>query len=543
MSRHSDLKKMLRLSTLTALLISGVAAAQSNAARSVELPLDDFLKKASKSSFQIQIDRFDVGSASASYHELRDSFSPMLSASFNNTFPGTTNLGGVVSTNYVGISPVANYQVISTNAYPVATNRDFTITASKTFIETGSTIGLSMGGKYNDRNFLSGLSALSASSLHSWDGFLSASLTQSLLRGGPLGFMGIDTLRIAREQARLQKSVFNSKLGGNILAALQTYWTYELNQKLVKLQQESINDARDLLEKNRRRVAVGTVDISDVYSAEVTLADSENAKDLLERDIQNNKAQLLFLMGYTNIQPETIDLKLKDRLVFSDVELNEEKLLEVAKQNRKEFEQARISKDIAQSAYRQAKWALMPKLDLTLSASVYGFDTNNENWPDAIGNAFGRLSKPLYETNAVNFFVGLKFETPLDFGAYKTVVEKRGFEYQKAVKNEEMIHEQLALKIREHIRNLTYLKSVLERTKDALGVSEQKVAELRRQFNNGKIDSTKFNIGYDGLRGIQKLYYSTLVQYEVEKCSLELTQGIFLKNRGIAEENVKAFMW
>ncbi|MBL8993404.1 MAG: TolC family protein, partial [Spirochaetia bacterium] len=182
------------------------------------------------------------------------------------------------------------------------------------------------------------------------------------------------------------------------------------------------------------------------------------------------------------------------------------------------------------------------KLDLTLSATLTGFDTNNENWPTAMGNAFSRTSN-LSESNALNFFVGLKFETPLDIGAYKTVVEKRGFDYQKAVKSEQMIHEQLTLRIREHIRNLTYLKSVLDRTKDALGVSEQKVAELRRQFNNGKIDSTKFNIGYDGLRGIQKLYNSTLVQYEVEKCSLELTQGIFLKNRGIAEENVKAFMW
>lgn len=523
----SLLKKAVRFTALGLCLLSAAAFAQTNS--TVEIPLDDFLKKVSKSSFQIQIDRYDVGMASASYHELRDSYSPMLTGAFNNTLVGTTNTGITTSN---GIY------------YPTVTNRDFSFGVNKTFLETGTYLGLSLGGKYNDRSSVYAPSSTSAlyTNYHSLQGNISATLTQSLLRNGPLGFMGIDTLRIAREQARLQKSVFNSKLGGNLLAALQVYWTYELNQKLVKLQQESINDARDLLEKNRRRVAVGTVDISDVYSAEVTLADSENAKDLLERDIQNSKANLLFLMGYTNVRPETLDVKLKDRLVYQDIELNEEKLLEVAKQNRKEFEQARISKDIAQSAYRQAKWALMPKLDLTLSATVTGFDTNNENWPDAMGNAFSRTSR-LAESNALNFFVGLKFETPLDIGAYKTVVEKRGYDYQKAVKNEQMIHEQLALKIREHIRNLTYLKSVLDRTKDALGVSEQKVAELRRQFNNGKIDSTKFNIGYDGLRGIQKLYYSTLVQYEVEKCSLELTQGIFLKNRGISEENVKAFMW
>ncbi len=66
-------------------------------------------------------------------------------------------------------------------------------------------------------------------------------------------------------------------------------------------------------------------------------------------------------------------------------------------------------------------------------------------------------------------------------------------------------------------------------------MSEQKVAELRRQFNNSKIDTTQFNIGYESLRSIQRLYYSTLVQYEVEKAALLQAQGIFLKTYGVSE--------
>ncbi len=491
----------------------GVAFTQSNATNTIELTLSNYIKLVEKKAPQIQMDRYDVTIAAANYHELRDSFSPMLTGSLSQTVGAQTNFA------------------------KVNTNREFSAGISKVFSETGTALSATISGKYNDRSVPRvSTSAFTGARADTWSANVGLSINQSLLRGGPIGFMGADSLYMLREQARLQRSVFNSKLGGQILTAMSAYWGYELNQKLLKLQSESIADARDLLEKNRRRVAVGTVDISDVYTSEVTLADSENAKGSLERDIENNKADLLFYMGYTNIRPENVSIKIQDNLVYKAIDLNEETLVETAKKHRKEFEQARIARDIARAALRQARFALLPKLDLTLSLTPVGYDTNN----NSLGDAFTDLWK--FNTNQMDFFAGLKFETPLDLGAYVTVVEKREAEYQKAQKNLQTVVDQLQMQIREHIRNLNYLSSVLDRTKDALGVSEQKVAELRRQFNNGKIDSTRFNIGYEGLRGIQKLYYSTLVQYEIEKCSLLLTQGIFLKDIGVKEEKITGWI-
>ena len=550
-------RKAIFAFALGATLAPSLAFSQSNAAStnkatsaasiaSIELTLPEYLKRVEKGSPQILIDRHDVNIAAASYHETRDQYAPTLSAAFNSSVLGlTNNLGSpAVSTNYVGVSPTFNAGPFVTSNFPnpVSTNLSLSLTLGKIIPETGTSLSLGIGGKYNDRSYLTGLAAFYATNQHSWNGYLTASVSQSLLRGGPLGFMGWDTQRISSETARLQRSVYNSKTGGNIINAISAYWTYELNQKLLKLQMDSITDAQDLLAKNRQRVNVGLIDISDVYTAEVNLSSQINQRFSIERDILKSKATLLLSMGVTNQSPQKLTIALKDSLVFQDIDLDEDKLIETALKNRKELEQARIQTGIARMSLRQARSALLPKLDLTLSASLYGFDTNNSDWGSAVGNSFSRLNN-LSETNGLSFNVDLQFETPLDPGAYKTVIERRSETYAQAVKKENLLREQTANDIRERIWNLQYLRGVLIRTSDALGLSEQKVAELRRQFNNSKIDTTQFNIGYESLRGTQRLYYATLVQYEVEKAALLQAQGIFLKTYGVNEIKTEGWIW
>jgi len=461
------------------------------------LPLDDFLRQVRSASLDAQMSRYELESAMAGYHELRDSFAPGLSLGAGTAAPAS--------------------------AATLQTNTSFAVGLGKVITESGTSLGLSWSNQY-------GYSKSGPTAANAWASALSFSIGQPLLRGAPWASTGGYALEAARQSVRLQRSAQNGRVGALLFAALQAYWTFDLDQKLLKIADDSITDARDLLEQNRRRVVLGTVDISDVYRSEVNLTLILNNRDQIYRDLLNIQSQLLFLLRRTNSDPLRVSIQIPQPLVFRDETNRAEQLLELGLKSRKEFEQLRIARELARANLQAAKASLLPRLDASASVSLAGYDaTGTGSFSEATGN----LGKGA--TNNVGWSAGLRFEAPLDPGAYKTVIERRASEYRKATENEQSMREQLTMLVHNRLANLRTLKGVLERTQDALEISDKKVAELIRQFKNGRINSTQYIQGYDDLRSIQKLYHQSLYAWEIEKAALRLDLGLFLQGLGIAE--------
>jgi hypothetical protein len=180
----------------------------------------------------------------------------------------------------------------------------------------------------------------------------------------------------------------------------------------------------------------------------------------------------------------------------------------------------------------------MPKLDLGVSIALTGWDTNNGSFGDSVKN----LGSSTY-VNGIEKKASLTFEAPLEPWAYGTVVEKRTADYQKAVENETRVRTTLKNVIHNHVSALTYYQKVLDRTKETFDLSDKKMAELKRQFNNGKINSERYLQGYEEQRRVQRTFYTSLLSYEMEKASLLISQGIFLKTYGIKEADVNAWFF
>ncbi len=505
----------------------------------LKLTPEEFLQKVSKTSLDASLARFDMLSAMANFHEARDAYSTLITGSAVGALPASSN----------------QFQ----------TNLGFTLGIQRSIPETGTAFSASFGGSYFAQTPVSNTLIIGASTLNSvttntatpvivystltsaertntnqvspalngWKNSLSFTISQSLLRGGPFSRIGGASLDILRSTVRLQRSVYNTKLGGVMTGALQALLNYDLNQKLLQLTEESIVDAKDTLERNKRRVDLGTVEIVDVYTAEVNLTLSLNSRDQIVRDLENGKAQIAYLLGVTNI--DDLEVVLKEPLTYLPTNFDEDKIYETALANRKEIEQARIGKETARLALYQARVALMPKLDLSLTLKLTGWDTNNASFSDALAN----LGSDKY-ANGIEKNLALTFETPLEPWAYGTVVEKRTADFKKAQETERQVRDDLKKIIHNHMETLSYLQKVLARTKETLDLSDKKVAELKRQFNNGKINSDRYLRGYEDQRIIQRTFYSTLFSYELEKAALLGTQGIFLKSFGIKEADVNA---
>jgi outer membrane protein TolC len=497
---------------LSAIAVS--AQTPTNGLVSLVLPLPDYLKELRESSPDVRLARHDMGTAAANYHELRDAFSPSLSASVAGGLP--------------------------TSATYVLSNLGYSVGVSKVFSETGTVLAASWTNGWFFQSapapvsFSLGGPPMSFSlipAVNQYSTALSFTVSQSLLRGAPWASAGRDALEAMRQLVRLQRSVYNSRVGGLVMAGLQTYYNLDLQNKFLTIANESIADATDLLEKNRRRVELGTVDISDVYRSEVNLTFAQNSRDEIQKNIFNGQTQILYLTGRTNLDPHDVSLKV-DSLVFREESLTEEQMLETAFRNRKDLEQARIQTEMARLDYHSARVSQLPKLDAFATLNIAGYDTNG-NYASAVSNL------GVGSTN-IGWFVGLRFEAPLDPRAYGTVVEKRKIAYEKARETEDQLRRQVRVSIHNHMANLRYLKDVLDRTREALDISDKKVAELRRQFNNARINSFFYIQGYEELRNVQKIYHSSLMAWELEKASLKMDMGQLLKYYKLPETDAAA---
>lgn len=507
-----SLRRLLSILGFTAVTLS--AQTPSNGINSLPLPLPDFLKELRESSPDVRLARHDMGTAAANYHEMRDAFAPSLSASVAGGLP--------------------------TSATYVLSNLSYSVGVSKVFSETGTVLAASWTNGWFFQSapapvtfslFGPPVSLSLIPAVNQYSTALSFTVSQSLLRGAPWASAGRDALESMRQLVRLQRSVYNSRVGGLVMAGLQTYYNLDLQNKFLKIANDSIADATDLLEKNRRRVELGTVDISDVYRSEVNLTFAQNSRDEIQKNILNGQTQILYLTGRTNLDPHDVSLKV-DSLVFREEPLTEEQMLETAFRGRKDLEQARIQTEMARLDYHSARVSQLPKLDAFATLNIAGYDTNG-NYAAAVSNL------GVGSTN-IGWFVGLRFEAPLDPRAYGTVVEKRKIAYEKARETEDQLRRQVRVSIHNHMANLRYLKDVLDRTREALDISDKKVAELRRQFNNARINSFFYIQGYEELRNVQKVYHSSLMAWELEKASLKMDMGQLLKYYKLPETDAAA---
>jgi len=536
---------MLRMKTALFLLILTAISQGAVETNRLSWTLPQFLERMRVASPEVLLARFEMTNALANYHEMRDAYAPSLSAGGSAANPPhpvftVSNLGWGVGASkffpetgtFIGLNWTNGWSFQSEGiptSFPVNLNME----SKGQFIVTNALGQPLLAIPYTTNvGFNTNMTLTTMPMQNVWNTALSFTVSQSLLRGAPWASTGGDALEVLRQVVRVHRSAYNSRVAGLLMAAMQTYLTLDLNRKFLRLADDSIADAKDLLEKNRKRVDLGTIDISDVYRAEVNLTFQQNSRDQLLQEIASAQAQLLYLAGLSELDPRTVTIEQPVPLAFQDETFDPEALLETALRNRKELEQARLQTELARIDLHAAKSSMLPKLDAVATVTLAGFDTNG-SYDRARAN-FGVGS------SNVGWYVGLRLEAPLDPAAYRTTYERRAAAYAKAREQEENLKKQLKVTLHNHLAKLRWYRDVLERTKEALDISDRKVAELRRQFANARITSMQYLMGYEELRNVQRTYFGTLMQWEMEKAALKMDLGVLLKSYGLAEADPAA---
>lgn len=305
------------------------------------------------------------------------------------------------------------------------------------------------------------------------DGSAKIELSQSLWRN-LWGKENKAQADIIDSQAKASKHLANFTVQSTLATAESIYWSLSQTRKIIKVQQDNLSRAKQLREWNQRRISTGLAERSDFLQAdsnlklrEYELQSALQQQNLLQRTFNSMRGIDGNLVAE---ELEPVDSKnLKSIAAPAKAELRED--------TKAALEQQTIAKSNAALAIERNK----PTFELYGS---YAFNGRDADRADAISNSF--------KTNHTTSAVGIRFNTPLDFGTTNSAIEGYKKEqmaaeinYQKKVFDQDREWNDLLTKFEDAKVKLEFVEKIAE-------AQRVKTLNERNRLNNGR--TTTFQV-------------------------------------------------
>jgi outer membrane protein len=217
-------------------------------------------------------------------------------------------------------------------------------------------------------------------------------------------------IMVAQNNTTVAENVFRLQLITTVVAVENAYWDLAALQEIVKVAEQSLAVAKQLLKDNQIRLDVGTMSPLDVTSAESEVAARTRDLTVALTNLQFQEANLKnMLVKKSNPQLDAARVVLRDRMPQpNDLDIPDlQGALASAIQNRSELQQADINLENQDISVNFTKNALKP------SASVFGFyagaglQGSSQDLETGIFDAFKQSFKGTYPEYAGGFSLSI----------------------------------------------------------------------------------------------------------------------------------------
>jgi outer membrane protein TolC len=330
---------------------------------------------------------------------------------------------------------------------------------------------------------------------------LSATLTQPVYTAGKL-LNDYKFSRLAVDYSEIQVEVERQDL---ILEVYEAYYGLMQSQKLLEVADKSIEALRAQRNQAVEFRKAGLVPMVDVLSTEGLLAQAMIQRTQAVADIERYKATLCLLMRY----PQETPIFIVHDFGYQPNPYRIPQIYEVAAGNRLEIRQANISVEQALALVRSANAGLLPSVSIQASGS-----RTNDDWnpfdPEAINDW------------TVQGILSWSFDF---FRKRETVRENRAAQARAFVARERLVEQ-----IMDEVK-VAYLD--MKRAESDIGNNRKAVRYRRESFRISKERYKEQVATYievlDALRELSQAagdYYTSLIQYRINKAVLERRMGI-----------------
>ena len=508
---------------LSFMLIHGLQAQPAD--KTLSLSLEDCILKALKNNLNVAI----------------NVLTPQLSevsvvASKNKWLPGLAFSYGYRDTSQASYSFLDASDAVNTlsNTYAADISQ---------LLPTGGTLTLSLDGDKTDSN-------RSFQSINPrYGGTLSFNFTQPLLRN--FGFkMNRREIVIAQNNLDISEYDFKDSLQNIIYSVEEAYWNLVYSIENLKVREQSLQLAQDLLEKNRRAVEVGTMAPIDVLSAESTVA--SRRADIIETraSVKNNEDNLKNLINLAAEEqaPDLITIVPSDQPGYERVSVSLEQALATAMNNRPDLKSSQIGIKNSELNLSWAKNQMLP--NLSFSARYWSPGITGDQILYLNDNAFTGVivgSVPGQPSDAWKDALGLKYtnlslsfsiDVPIDSLLTRTTLAQAKINLQQAMLRLQNQEQQIFSEIRNAVRSVETDFQRIEAYKVARELAQRQLEAEEERLKVG-LTTPYFVLQYQrDLRNAQIMELRAIMDYNLSQVRLQRSTGVILQEKNISIPDV-----
>ena len=405
-------------------------------------------------------------------------------------------------------------------------------------LPTGGTLTLTVDGNKTDSN-------RSFQSINPrYGGTLSFNINQPLLRNFGIK-MNRREIIIAQNNLDMSELDFKTTLQNIIYSVEEDYWNLVYSIENLKVREQSLRLAEDLLEKNRRAVEVGTMAPIDVLSAESTVA--SRRADIIETraSVKNNEDNLKTLI---NLFAETDDVDLltiipTDQPGYEKVQVSLDQALATALDNRADLQSTQLNIKNRELNVSWAKNQMLPGLSLSArywSPGITGDQIVYEGNPllgiisDTIPGSPSDAWKDAFGLKYSNLSLSLSLDIPLDTIFTQTTLIQARVNLEQAMLQLKNQEQQIFQEIRNAVRAVETNFERVQAYKIARDLSQRQLEGEEERLKVG-LTTPYFVLQYQrDLRNAQIMELRSIMDYNLSLARLQRSTGVILSEKNIS---------
>jgi outer membrane protein len=364
---------------------------------------------------------------------------------------------------------------------------------------------------------------------------LGLQIVQPFLRG-----FGTDVNRNGIEVARKNSDISRLEFENLIIAGVQqvesAYWDLVYARDDLKVKQQSLQLARDLLEQTQTRVRIGTSAPIDIVQSEATVAAREQEIIVAEHAVLEAADVLKGLMGFETLDDWASNVIPTDDLTVARAPVDLDEAIHTALEYRVELKQDELRKQINQMNLVVAENQVRPRLDLTLGYGLQGVggtlrDPNtgeiisSGGWDDAL--------QMIRDANYDQWSTALSLRYPLGNNQAKAQRVQARFALRSA---EQAIAAQRQLVIQD-VRRATRALEASGKSIDAAAkareLAERNLDAEQKKFANGMSTNYQVLQIQSDLAIAQAAELQSQVAYRKSKLGVAVSTGTLLDTMGV----------
>jgi outer membrane protein TolC len=402
-------------------------------------------------------------------------------------------------------------------------------------LKTGTTYELSLEASRTDTNSeFASLDPLYTPSLQ-------FSLTQPLLKG-----MGSEINRTGIVVANNNRAMSDHEFAFKVMEVLtrtrEAYWDLVYLNRELMVQQESLQRAKDFLERIKLMVQVGSLAPIEIVAAEATVAVREETLIGIRHQINDTQDRLKALINREEVQPGSdVSIVPKDEPVYRKADLDLERLKERAYENRPDYQKARLDVENRERELIFNKNQLKPSLDLQGAIKLKG--SRGKTNPVTLGGApvvssfGGDMADALGDVSSgkyYDFSVGLVAEYPLFNRASKSRTATSLHELNAAKTSLLSRKQSIDLEVLRAAREIKTAEQRIHATKASRILSEKKLEAESRKYDVGASTSFAVLEFQTDLAAEKSKEIKALIDHIKAIARLELATGTVLEDHNIS---------